>query len=55
VKQSDLGEYEENARENQKIQIYNIKHILPLKPSYKDGKHQFPLANQQSEEHRGIW
>jgi hypothetical protein len=29
VKQSDLGEYEENAREKQKIQIYKIKHQLP--------------------------
>jgi hypothetical protein len=29
VKQSDLGEYEENAREKKKIQIYKIKHQLP--------------------------
>jgi hypothetical protein len=42
VKQSDLGEYEENAREKQNIQIYKIKHQLPLKPSHKDDKHQFP-------------
>jgi hypothetical protein len=42
VKQSDLGEYEENEREKQKIQIYKIKHHLSLKPSHKDGKHQFP-------------
>jgi hypothetical protein len=26
VKQSDLGEYEENAKEKQKIHIYKIKH-----------------------------
>jgi hypothetical protein len=43
VKQSDLGGYEENEREKQKIQIYKIKHQLPLKPSHKDGKDQFPL------------
>jgi hypothetical protein len=41
VKHSDLGEYEENAREKQNIQIYKIKHQLPLKSSYNDGKHQF--------------
>jgi hypothetical protein len=41
VKQSDLGEYAENVREKQNIQIYKIKHQLPLKPSHKDGKHQF--------------
>jgi hypothetical protein len=35
---SDLGEYEEDAREKQKIQIYKIKHQLSLKPSHKDGK-----------------
>jgi hypothetical protein len=29
VKQSDLGEY---AREKQNIQVYKVKHILPLKP-----------------------
>jgi hypothetical protein len=38
VKQSDLGEFEENAREKQKIQIYKIKHKLPLNPSHKVGK-----------------
>jgi hypothetical protein len=42
VKQSDIREYEENARVKQKIQIYKIKHQLPLKPSHKDGEHQFP-------------
>jgi hypothetical protein len=31
MKQSDLGGYEENVREKQKIQIYKIKHQLPLK------------------------
>jgi hypothetical protein len=29
VKQSDLGEYEENAREKKNIQIYKIKHSSP--------------------------
>jgi hypothetical protein len=42
VNQNDLGEYEENAREKQKIQIYKIKHQLPLNPSHKDGKYQPP-------------
>jgi hypothetical protein len=41
VKQSDLGEYEENAREKQNIQYTKQKHQLPLKPSHMDGKHQF--------------
>jgi hypothetical protein len=34
VKQNDLGEYEENARENQNIQEYKVKHQLSLKPSH---------------------
>jgi hypothetical protein len=29
VKQSELGGYEENARENKKIQIYKVKHNSP--------------------------
>jgi hypothetical protein len=50
VEQGDLGEYEENAREKQSIQVYKIKaptppqtkanHKLPIKPSHMDGKHQ---------------
>jgi hypothetical protein len=55
VKQSDLVEYEENARENQNIQYTRQKHQLPLKPSHMDGKHQLPprkLANR--EESRGL-
>jgi hypothetical protein len=55
VKQSDLGEYEENAREKEKIQIYKIEHKLPLKPSHNDDKHQFPFVKQQSEKHKGVW
>jgi hypothetical protein len=42
VKQNDLGEYEENAGEKQKIQVYKENHNLPLKPSHRDGKHQAP-------------
>jgi hypothetical protein len=55
VNQSDLGEYEENAKEKQNIQIYKIKHQLPLKPSHMDGKHQFFPANQQIKKHQGVW
>jgi hypothetical protein len=50
-----FGEYELNMREKQKIQIYKIKHQHPLKPSHKDGKHQFPPANQQSEKNQEVW
>jgi hypothetical protein len=42
VKQSDLGEYKENAREKQNIQYIRQNHQIPLKPSHMDGKHQFP-------------
>jgi hypothetical protein len=55
VKQSDLGGYEENVREKQNIQYISQKHQLPLKPSHMDGKHQFPLANQQIEKNQGVW
>jgi hypothetical protein len=41
VKQSDLGEYEENAREKQNIQYIRQKHQLLLKASHMDDKHQF--------------
>jgi hypothetical protein len=47
VKQCDLGEYEENAREKQNIQIYKIRCKLPLNPSHRDGKHQFPNSRWQ--------
>jgi hypothetical protein len=33
VKQSDLDEYDRNAREKQNIQVYKVKYQLPLKPS----------------------
>jgi hypothetical protein len=55
VNQSDLGEYEENAKEKQNLQIYKIKHQLPLKLSHTDGKHQFSPANQQIKKHQGVW
>jgi hypothetical protein len=42
VKQSDLGEYEENAREKQNIQYTRQSNNSPLKPSHIDGKHQSP-------------
>jgi hypothetical protein len=57
VKQSDLGEYEENAREKQKIQIYTLKYQLSLKPSRKDDKHQFPSPSRKAgkrEKSRGL-
>jgi hypothetical protein len=54
VKQSDLGEYEENAREKQKIQIYKIKHKLPLKLSHKDGKHQSPPQSSKARRIKGF-
>jgi hypothetical protein len=47
VKQSDLDEYEENAREKHNIQYKTptppqtkTNYKLPLKPSNVDGKHQ---------------
>jgi hypothetical protein len=54
VKQSDLGEYEENAKEKVKYTIYRIKHQHPLKPNHINGKHQFPPANQQIEKNQGV-
>jgi hypothetical protein len=39
VKQGDLGEYEEIAREKQNTQNTRQKHQLPLKSSHMDGKH----------------
>jgi hypothetical protein len=54
VKQHDLGEYEENAREKQNMQYTTQKNQLPLKPSNMDGKYQFPPANQQIEKNQGV-
>jgi hypothetical protein len=39
----------------EKNKLYKIKHQLPLKPSYMDGKHQFLSANQQIEKNQGVW
>jgi hypothetical protein len=47
VKQSDLGEYEENIREKQDIQYTRQKHQLPLKSSHMDGKHKFSSSRGQ--------
>jgi hypothetical protein len=55
VKQRDLGEYEENAREKQNIQYTCQSTNSPLKPSHMDDKHQFPPANQQIEKNQVIW
>jgi hypothetical protein len=55
VKQSDLGEYKENAREKQDIQYTRQKHQLPLKLSHMDGKHHFLPANQQIKKNQGVW
>jgi hypothetical protein len=54
VKQSDLDEYEENARERQNVQIYKTKHQLLLKPSHTDGKHQFPPQISKSRRIKGF-
>jgi hypothetical protein len=54
VKQNDLGEYEENAREQQDIQYTRQKHQLPLKPSHMDGKHQFPPQISKSRRIKGF-
>jgi hypothetical protein len=53
VKQSDIAEYKENAREKQNMQYTRKKHKLPLKPSHTDGKHQFPV-DQQIEKNQGV-
>jgi hypothetical protein len=45
VKQSDLGEYEKNARKKQNIQYIRQKQQLPLKPSHMDDKHQPPYKS----------
>jgi hypothetical protein len=55
VKQGDLGEYEENAREKQNIKYTRQKHQLLLKPSHTDDKHQFSPANPQIKKNQGVW
>jgi hypothetical protein len=53
VKQDDLGEYEENAREKQRDTNIQGKSQAPLKPSHRDGKHQ-PHKEAKREELRGL-
>jgi hypothetical protein len=57
VKQSDIGEYKENATEKQNIQNTKKKHQLPLKPSHTDAKHQSPppRTDQQIEKNQQVW
>jgi hypothetical protein len=52
VKQSDLGEYEENAKEKKNIRYTRQKHQLPLKLSHMDDKHQSPPLPQISKSRR---
>jgi hypothetical protein len=54
VKQSDLGEYEENAREKQNIQYTRQKHQLPLKPSHMDANTNFPPQISKSRRIKGL-
>jgi hypothetical protein len=54
VKQSGLGEYEENTREKQNIHYTRQKHQLPLKPSHMDGKYQFPPQISKSRSIKGF-
>jgi hypothetical protein len=37
------------------IQIYKANHMLPLKPSHWDGKHQAPQAKKQKQKNQGVW
>jgi hypothetical protein len=53
VKQSDLGEYEENVREKQRDT--NIQGKSQTPPQTKDGKHQAPPTKKQNEKNRGVW
>jgi hypothetical protein len=52
VKQSDLGEYEENAREKQRDTNIQDEAQLPLKPSRIDGKHQVRNSRGQQPKHK---
>jgi hypothetical protein len=53
VKQSDLGKYEENVRENQNIQYTRQKHQLP--PQTKPYGWQIPIPLQISKSRRIKW
>jgi hypothetical protein len=37
----------EMKQKSKRVQIYRIEYKLPLKPSYKDGNHQFPNSKGQ--------
>jgi hypothetical protein len=44
----------EIQHKRKKIQIYRIKYKLPLKPSHRDGKHQFSLSSSKARSVRGL-
>jgi hypothetical protein len=48
VKQSDLGKYEENTREKQKIQIYKINHNFPSNQVIRMANTNFPSQISKS-------
>jgi hypothetical protein len=54
VKQSDLGEYQENAREKQNIQVYKVKHQLPSNQPYGWQTPISPRKSANREESRGF-
>jgi hypothetical protein len=54
VKQGDLGEYEENAKEKQIYNIQGKSTDSPLKPSHMDGKHQPPPQISKSRRIKGF-
>jgi hypothetical protein len=41
-------------QKNKRTQIYKIEHKLPLKPSHKDVKHQFPLQSSKARSIKGF-
>jgi hypothetical protein len=55
MKQSDLGEYEENVREKQNIQYTCQSTNSPSNQAIWMAKNQFPPANQQIEKNQGVW
>jgi hypothetical protein len=54
VKQNDLGDYEENARERKKIQIYRIKHNFPSNQAINMANTNFPLQISKSRKVKGF-
>jgi hypothetical protein len=49
VKQTDLGEYDKNAREKQNIQVYKVK--APTPPQTKPYGWQTPISPRKSANH----